>query len=91
MRKKRTFGGRVRHTSADCSQQDNVIYCLCHMLVRHRESVFADENTHLSKRMAAFGLIAILFGLTVCSISATVIIWQTTIQVREALQRSDLV
>ena len=48
------------------------------------------KDTHLRGRLATFGLMAVLLVLTVCSIGATVIIWQATTQVREAVRMSDL-
>jgi type II secretory pathway pseudopilin PulG len=48
------------------------------------------KDYHVRKRLATFGLIAILLVLALCSIGATVIIWQVTSQAREAVHMSDL-
>jgi diguanylate cyclase (GGDEF)-like protein len=48
------------------------------------------KYTHLGRHLATFGLIAVLLALTVCSIGATVFIWQASTRASEAVHMNDL-
>src|SRR2546421_2844672 len=48
------------------------------------------KYTHLGRHLATFGLIAVLLVLTVCSIGATVFIWQASTRASEAVHMNDL-
>src|SRR6266536_3089951 len=48
------------------------------------------KYTHLGRYLATSGLIAVLLALTVCSIGATVFIWQASTRASEAVHMNDL-
>jgi hypothetical protein len=48
------------------------------------------KNINLKQRLATVGLFAMLLILTLCSVGAMFIIWQTTSQASEAVMMSNL-